>query len=246
MHKPASEENGEGPPAWIVSFSDMVTLLLAFFVLLQAFSHVQDPELFFVGRDAFKRAVAGLGIPGWLLGKEENVRQDYLKTRSPTEEAEHKIPKNRVLDAQDEDIRQAFDAVEKSMATETSQVADRLVERRAMSLAFAGSAQSLTGGAAKALSDFALTLRQNMRYRAITVHVIGLSSEPGDAEERLTVSSLRAKAVAEALADACSQAAAEFGWQFTSWGAGAGGKWLESTGRVPEGTNTVVVITERQ
>ena len=37
------QDKGNSVPAWIVSFSDMVTLLLAFFVLLQSFAKVQDP-----------------------------------------------------------------------------------------------------------------------------------------------------------------------------------------------------------
>jgi chemotaxis protein MotB len=43
--KKRQEEEPEGTPAWIVSFADLITLLLAFFVLLQSFAKEQDPEL---------------------------------------------------------------------------------------------------------------------------------------------------------------------------------------------------------
>jgi flagellar motor protein MotB len=36
--KPQEEESGEGAPLWIVSFADMISLLMAFFVMLTTFS----------------------------------------------------------------------------------------------------------------------------------------------------------------------------------------------------------------
>jgi len=36
--KPPEEEGGEGAPLWIISFADMISLLMAFFVMLTTFS----------------------------------------------------------------------------------------------------------------------------------------------------------------------------------------------------------------
>ncbi len=36
--KPQEEESGEGAPLWIISFADMISLLMAFFVMLSTFS----------------------------------------------------------------------------------------------------------------------------------------------------------------------------------------------------------------
>ena len=65
--KKRQEEEAEGAPAWIVSFADMITLLLAFFVLLQSFAQEQDPELFHQGQGSFRRSISGFGIPDLLL-----------------------------------------------------------------------------------------------------------------------------------------------------------------------------------
>jgi flagellar motor protein MotB len=37
-HKQQEEEGGEGAPLWIISFADMISLLMAFFVMLSTFS----------------------------------------------------------------------------------------------------------------------------------------------------------------------------------------------------------------
>jgi len=243
---PKPEEADNGPPAWIVSFSDMVTLLLAFFVMLQAFAHMQDPALFFVGRDAFKRAIAGLGIPGWLLGKPENIRHEYHKTKYSTEPAKHKIPKNRVLDVEDEKIRQAFADMKQDMETRASDVMARLVDRRVLSLGFLPGAQALDPESKRELTALAVSMKQNMRYRPVTVYVIGLATGPGPALDQLRVSAQRARGVCRFLRESCAAAIRQSGWRVVSWGAGAGGKWLETLGGLPRGANTIVIITEKE
>ncbi len=112
-----SDDDKPKTPAWIVSYSDMVTLLLAFFVLLQAFAENQDPELFRVGQGAFRRAIAGFGIPNWLFGRPESIGRDR-KPKYTTEESE-KPTKKRVLDARDEKIRQLFDDLKRAADTKT-------------------------------------------------------------------------------------------------------------------------------
>ena len=96
--KPA--DGGQKTPGWIVSFTDMITLLLAFFVLLQAFAKERHPELFF----------AGLGIPDLLFGKMEKAEQSHWMKKHPTEPDEENMNRSRVLDAEDEDQRKYKDA----------------------------------------------------------------------------------------------------------------------------------------
>ncbi|GAH48610.1 unnamed protein product, partial [marine sediment metagenome] len=82
-------------PGWIVSFSDMITLLLAFFVLLQAFAHTQDPELFYLGQGSFRRAIAGLGMPNLFLGRRQGPEFYYRKHKHSTEEDIEQIIRSR-------------------------------------------------------------------------------------------------------------------------------------------------------
>jgi len=241
---PAKE--GQEPPAWIVSFTDMITLLLAFFVLLQTFSSMQDPELFFVGRDAFRRAIAGLGIPGLLLGKQQRPKFVYRKPKHSTEEAEHKIPKNRALDVEDEKIRQAFATMREAMTTESPEITSRLLEKRVPPIDFAPMRSELTAPAKSHLTDYAVDLQQNLQDRRITIHIIGFASDVKPLKEKYLVSAARAKAVEDFLRSACGDAAQHRGWRFVSWGAGAGGQWRQDLGRIPEQSDIAIVVTEER
>ena len=64
------EDGDPKVPGYIVTFSDMVTLLLTFFVMLLSLSQIQDPELFDKGRDAFLESIRNIGL-GVLFGKED-------------------------------------------------------------------------------------------------------------------------------------------------------------------------------
>ena len=82
-----TEESGSKVPGYIVTFSDMVTLLLTFFVLLLSLADVQDPELFNRGRDSFWQSLRYCGL-GPLLGKEVGSDLGNMKIKNPTSEPE--------------------------------------------------------------------------------------------------------------------------------------------------------------
>ena len=106
-------------PAWVVSFADMITLLLAFFVLLQAFALEQQPELFLQGQGAFKRNIAGLGIPSWLFGHESTLVAEARRRRYQTKQDWNKTRK-RVISSKDQEIRRAFRDIKKMIETGTN------------------------------------------------------------------------------------------------------------------------------
>jgi len=216
--KSSGGDDGDGPPAWIVSFTDMVTLLLAFFVLLQAFANVQDPELFFIGRDSFKRAIAGLGIPGLLLGKQDKAQLEHRKPKHPTEEADKSIPKNRAMDVEDEKIRKAFEDIRQAVETRAQDVVADLLDKRVMPVAFPPGRAELSPEAETVLADYAADLRQNLQSRPVLVCVVGFAPETATARGRWMTSAARAKVVREFLQRTCADVAGDSGWQFRSWG----------------------------
>ncbi len=96
-------------PGYIVAFSDMTTLLLTFFVMLLSLAEVQDPELFYIGRNAFIKSIRYIGL-GALLGREEVPHFGYRKEKhfiaNPDES-----PALRTVDAEAEEIRRIFEQV---------------------------------------------------------------------------------------------------------------------------------------
>jgi flagellar motor protein MotB len=247
MIRKRPENKGGGPPAWIISFSDMVTLLLAFFVLLQAFASVRDPELFFVGQDSFRRAIAGLGVPNWLLGKEDRPTREHRKIEHSTEPAAQPIPKNRVLDAEDEKIRQAFEAVKNMAQTEASDTTELEVETLATPVRFADASEALDESGRQYLMRTGRTIREGLRGGTAKIYVLALAPEAGSKNAKWALSAARAQVACEVIREAVLGHAAyddvSGSWEFHAWGAGGGGIWPKTLGFDADETYVAIVVT---
>jgi chemotaxis protein MotB len=72
-----SEERRAPLPAWLVSFGDMMTLILTFFILLITLSREREYALVADGLGSFVSALRSHGIPGFLSDAE---RQDVFES----------------------------------------------------------------------------------------------------------------------------------------------------------------------
>lgn len=67
--KPPEEEGGEGAPLWIISFADMISLLMAFFVMLSTFSNFGPGEAAKL-KKVGKSALAPNYYGGWFINSQ--------------------------------------------------------------------------------------------------------------------------------------------------------------------------------
>jgi hypothetical protein len=233
-------------PTWIVSFSDMVTLLLAFFVLLQTFANVRDPDLFFVGQGSFRRAIAGLGLPAWLFGREDRPKRDFVKIKHPTDEGPPEHPKPKILDEEDEKIRKLFEDLKSEVTTIAMDLSETTVEVEATPIRFAASQAALDEPARAYLRRFAFDLRQTLDGRGVKLYVIGLAADAVGAREQWLLSARRAAAVEACLAELLASVGPDRSWSVYSWGGGPGGPWCRNLGIIPERSSIVLAVVREK
>jgi flagellar motor protein MotB len=192
------QEEAEGTPAWIVSFADMITLLLAFFVLLQSFAKEQDPELFQQGQGAFCRSISGFGIPDLLFGKPQHISGLMNKKRHPTEESkDSKINRQRVIDIRDAKIRQAFERIKEAIDTKTSKKVPDPTNIMSTPIRFEPGSAVLDTAARKYLVDLAGELGRNLNPKRVRFVIIASAPDYPEGKSRWTLSTVRSQAVSE-------------------------------------------------
>lgn len=216
----ADNDSGPGVPAYIVTFSDMVTLLLTFFVMLLSLSSTQEPKLVDRGKDAFLKSIMGLGIG---LGQGEKVepkfdqQQSYYKT-----DLEDDLSPDRLLDAEEEKIRRLFKKINKSMLAIPSQITSTETAYSPTSIKFTDNSWELDADSVNVLTDFCLGLKQS-QSKDIKLCVIGLANDAKTEKQRWILSAKRGHAVSNLLKKTLKEQKLDY--VVYSWGAGDGGQW---------------------
>lgn len=238
------EEPQGGVPGWIVSFTDMVTLLLAFFIMLQSLAIKQDAEIFFQGQGGFRRAIAGLGIPGWLLGQREQTDLGNVRVEHPTEENPDPVKRPRLIDPEDDKIRQVFDDLRRLADTRVTDYDGQPLRLLVTPIRFGPSDATIDESAREFLTALVAGLRQKTGTRAPSLQVIALAPDETDPDTQWTLSAARAKAVETVLVGALDAEMPGSGAQVESWGAGGSGRWGAAAGNVPHPTYVVIGLLE--
>ena len=214
--KVVHEESGEKVPLWIISFADMITLLLSFFVMLQTMAHERSPVLFQAGQGSFNRSLAGLGIPNLLFGKQLPSGRDYRKIKYPTAESTQDPPPlpSRIIDARDEDIRALFEDLRLNLDTQTDESRERIIDTRPTPIRFPAEGCDLNDAAREYLKGLAVDLRQGLGSQQIRVYVVGCVE--GQGKEQMLLAARRAAAVEEHLRPVLGLEAPERPWELYS------------------------------
>jgi chemotaxis protein MotB len=214
------EELGPGVPAYIVTFSDMVTLLLTFFVMLLSLAKMQDPELVNVGRDGFVSSLRNCGL-GLLTGRRQTTDFGESKMKYYISNSDKDV-EVRTIDAKQENVRRLFSTVTRSMQTLPSQIVAEKNSFSVTEIKFRAGDATLNGSAKTYLTKF-LTDMRPQRGGIEQLYVLGLAQGEADERKQWLLSAKRASAVAEYMNEMMPKGA---NFRIFSWGAGSGGVWV--------------------
>lgn len=237
LKRSSQEDGGPKVPAYIVTFSDMVTLLLTFFVMLLTLANEQDPELFAKSRDSFVQDLNHIGL-GMLFGAKDSPDFGKAKIKYYIGDVD-KQEAARTVDAGEERLRRRFRRVTESMDTIKSQVEAERTHFQVTDIRFRPGDPRLDTSAGHFLKQFTSQLLQDVPSGDIKLYVLGLAPDIQGAKQQWIESAQRAQSVADRLQALLPQ---EFDCPVFGWGAGAGGQWLERNSQTAEGAHILIAM----
>jgi len=234
-----SDETRAGAPAWIVTFSDMITLLLTFFVMLISMADTQvDKHKFMEGRNSFRRAIADFGLSGFLISKSSRSQFEYPKPKYNIDEGNDQ-PKDRSLDAHTEMMRRILLDIENMMKITPSPLTAVSKIFLPTNIRFPPGNWDLDQTAQDFLRQYCEQLKVNMPTQEPTIYVLGIAGAEPSGRQQWIVSARRAQTVADFLRRRLSD---QKGWSIYSWGAGQGGQWTGKTGIINKQTEILITV----
>jgi len=239
---PPPEEHGEKVPVWIISFADMITLLMSFFVMLQTMASTQDNTLFGASRDSFRRVISGFGIPDLLFGKETGPKFDYRKVRYPTEEASQTVPPNRVIDADDQKICQLFNEIARQDDVKTADTTEIVVQAASADVSFPAGSAAVDAAGRDRLAAFAGNLRRDRQPETTRLYVVGLVAGTQAGKDQCVLAARRAGSVEACLRASLAAADGTCRWETFSWGGPAGKGAMRICGVAADKTGVLIMV----
>ncbi len=233
------EEKKPGVPIYIVTFSDMVTLLLTFFVMLLSMATDQSNDLFQVGQISFKRALADFGFSGFLVSKKSGPNFDYPKPKYKTETGNDN-KEDRSIDAETEMVRRILLDLEKSMEIIPSQITGKKKNFTFTDIYFHRDSWTLNEEAKEFLKSHVQGLQEIYGNESIILYTVGLGASERTDKLQWVVSARRAQAVSDYIK---SLLPVNSNWFVCSWGAGDGGDWVSGSSAVISKDTEIMLVT---
>lgn len=224
-------------PAYIVTFSDMVTLLLTFFVMLLTLTTVKDEEMFNFSRDAFVTSMNTYGL-GMLFNKNMPPDFEHAKHKFFIDNPDKTI-RSRTIDAKEEELRQAFEKITEKMSTMPSQIVAEKTDFSVTSITFPPGKTSLDDSAKNYLKEFSANIQLKSANEAMKLYVLGLARDERSDKKQWMTSAVRAQAVADFISDALPS---DFQCPVFSWGAGPGGAWVTRNSAISEQSQILIAV----
>ena len=236
------EEKEPGAPAYLVTFTALITLLMLFFITLLSLANEQDEGFpgkgrYTESRESFFRSIRTLGL-GMIYVKKQgpdlgSVKPKYFITK-PDRQFE-----GRTINAKEEGIRRTFQAVSRSMKTMPSQIVAERTNFSVTNIRFPAGDATLNKPARRFLTKFCLDLQHGTDFKAVMLYVLGLAGDEATEKEQWLVSAKRAKVVADFLKDTLGSGAQ---WSVYSWGAGPGGDWVKQDSPISRQLHILIAV----
>lgn len=226
-------EDGCQVPVWIITFSDMTTNLLTFFVLLVSMAQIRD-ETLFEQNDA--TAFIKIVKDGFGFKPEPNLGGKKVKYFIKDADKDFE---GRTIDAKEENVRRIFKKVTQSMATMPSKIVAKKTDFSVTNINFSPGEAELNGPAKSFLTRFALDLQQNTGPEEVNLYVLGLARDEQSEKKQWILSARRAQAVADFLDDILPS---QLQCPVYSWGAGPGGCWVAQDSPISKQSQILIAV----
>jgi hypothetical protein len=220
------EEKGECAPIWIISFADMISLLMAFFILLLTMATnksgklCNDGGLFEQSMVGFRRSIAAFGLPGLLGNPDDSLyfnsdKKIYNISNGDSNSA------NRAIDAREERIRRLFKELNSMSKTLPLQMQGRRPEFSITPITFKAGQTTLDDASKQFLSKFVGDLQQARPNSQMAVYVVGVEPQNAGGKKEWLLAAEYAQTVAEFIKELLPNGAKV---SVYSWGCGKGGE----------------------
>ena len=255
------EEGSPKVPAYIVTFSDMTTLLLTFFVMLLSLAKMQDPELFNKGRDSFWQSIRQQGL-GILSGGMEEPYFGHTKIKYFISKPDE-LFEDRSIDAKEEETRRIFQELSRSVTAIPSRIVAKKADFSVTGIRFLPGDASLGEATRRFLTEFCADLQGGyfgVNYEAgfqqgsggIQLYVLGLANDVAEEKEQWILSAKRAQAVAEFITGTLNSGISRQAqtsargvrsrWPVYWWGTGPGGDWVADDSPISRESQILIAV----
>jgi flagellar motor protein MotB len=218
---PPVEEAGEKAPFWMISFSDMISLLMAFFIMLLTLSTGQSGKLCENGMGYFERSIAGFrtsidsfGIPS--MSSKSNLNFDATQ-RHYQIEGDEKNEGDRLIDGVEEQTKRIFTNLKTKARTTPSDLKGTQTLFTVTPIIFSKSDFKLRPEDKNYLDQFCTDIKPTVPVEGLIVVVAGIAPDATSFKDKWTISANRARAVGEYIKSVFADTPVEV----VSWGAGS-------------------------